>query len=228
MVCVSPRSETRVETLAARFPISVAADNQSVIDAVEHIILAMRPDQTVDAANSLNFRPGQVVVCVAAALKTATVQEAIGPATAVRAMPVLSAAIADSPTCIYPHNDTVAALFRHLGPVHAFEDESAFAAAAVAATYYGWVYALMDAPARWLEANGVSTQTGRALIAQMTRAAANRCLDGHDDLGAMAADIARPGTFTAVGLDVLRERATPEACRDACQSVFDACRERGR
>lgn len=227
-VCLSPRGETRVRALVARFPVIAAADNQSVVDDAENIVLAVRPDQVVDVAGALSFRTGQVVVCVAAALKLASVQEVIGPATAVRAMPVLSAAIADSPTCLYPRNETAAALFAHMGRVHAFDDEEAFAAAAVAATYYGWLYALMDAPARWLERNGVGTETSRALIAQMTRAAANRCLNGRDDMGSLAGEIARPGTFTAIGLDLLRERRMPEACRDACQMVFDACRERQR
>jgi pyrroline-5-carboxylate reductase len=227
-LCLSPRSESRVRDLAARYPLTVAAHNQAVVDNADHIVLAVRPGQLAQVAGALNFRSDQVVVSVAAALNLASVQEAIGPATAVRAMPVLSAAISDSPTCIYPANDSAVRLFQHLGSVHSFDDEAAFATAAVAATYYGWLYALMDASARWLEGNGVATHTSRALIAQMTRAASSRALACGGDMGAMAAEIARPGTLTEIGMDFLSERGALEAWRDACQRVLDACRERER
>jgi len=227
-LCLSPRGESRVRELAARFPVMVGADNQAVVDSADHIILAARPDQIVDVAGVLNFRAGQVVVSVAAALKQTTVQEAVGPGTAVRAMPVLSASIADSPTCVYPANDAAMDLFEHLGPVHAFDDEDTFAVAAVAATYYGWVYALMDTSANWLDCNGLTTDTSRTLIAQMTRAASNRALESGRDMGAMAADIARPGSFTGIGMDLLLERRALDAWSDACQSVLAACRERER
>lgn len=74
----------------------------------------------------------------------------------------------------------------------------------------------------------VRALTGGALISQMTRTAANRCLQRRDDMGEMAAEIARPGTFTAVGPDLLRERGMLQAWSDACQRVFDACRQRER
>lgn len=227
-ICLSPRGESQVRTLAARFPIVVATDNQSVVDSVDHVILAVRPDQVADVANALKFRSGQVIVSVAAGVKHTSLQAVVEPAIAVRAMPVLSAAIADSPTTVYPANAAAVGLFEHLGPVHAFDDEDAFSAAVVAATYYVWVYALMDTCAGWLENNGVATETSRSLIAQMTRAACNQSLDSGFDMGAMAEAIARPGTFTGIGLDLLRERGALQAWSDACQGVLGACRKRER
>lgn len=225
---LSPRGASQIRALAAQFPIAVAPSNQAVVERADHVVLAARPDQLIDMARALEFRSGQVVVSVAAGLKQATVQAAVGPATAVRAMPVLSAAIGDSPTPIFPANATAIALFAHLGPVHAFDDEDAFSVSVVAATYYGWVYALMDTSARWLGRNGVATDTSRALIAQMTGAAAKQSLRGGFDMGAMAEEIARPGTFTGIGMDLLRERGALDAWDDACQRVLDACRERER
>lgn len=225
---LSPRGESQVRALAARFPIVVATDNQSVVDSVDHVILAVRPDQVAGVANALNFRSGQVVVSVAAGITHTSLLAVVEPAVAVRAMPVLSAAIADSPTSVYPANAAAMDLFERLGPVHAFDDEDAFSVAVVAATYYGWVYALMDTCAGWLEHNGVATQTSRALIAQMTRAACNQTLDSGFDMGAMAQEIARPGTFTGIGLDLLRERGALEAWSDACEGVLGACRKRER
>lgn len=225
---LSPRSTSRVRALAERFPVSVAESNQEVVDRAQHVILATRPDQILEAASALRFRPGQVVVSVAAALGRESVQRAVEPARAVRAMPVLSAALGESPTCLYPAEDAVASLFGHLGPVHGFDDEEAFATAAVAASFYVWLYSLMETTAAWLHDNGVALDTGRALVAGMTRAAASRCLDMGGDMERLAQAIARPGTFTRIGMDRLHEREAMRAWCEACQSVLDATRERGR
>lgn len=225
---LSPRGEARVRELAARFPAVVGTDNQEVVDRADHVILAARPDQLVEIAGALRFRSGQVVVSVAAALARSTVQQAVAPGRAVRAMPVLSATVGDSPTCVHPADDTTVGFFEHLGPVHIIDDEDTFAVAAVAASYYVWVYSLMETSAAWLHDNGVDLDTGRALVAQMTRAAANRCLDMGTDMEALAEEIARPDTFTRVGMDRLRESEALQAWSDACQYVLDAKHARGR
>lgn len=223
---LSPRGEARVRELAERFPVAVGRDNQEVADRADHVILAAGPDQIAEVADALRFRPGQVVVSAAAGLARSTVQRAIGAASAVRAMPVLSATVGDSPTCIHPADDRAAGFFEHLGPVHVIDDEDTFDVAAVAATYYVWVYSLMETSAAWLHRNGVCLETSRTLAAQMTRAAANRCLDIGTDMGALAEDIARPGTFTRIGMDRLRKCEALQAWSDACQYVLDAKHER--
>ena len=169
-----------------------------------------------------------IVGSAAAAVGGTDIDGATGPATAVRAMPVLSAAIGDSPTCVYPESAEAIDLFQRLGPVHRFDEEQTFEVAAVAAMYYAWAHALMDVCATWLARNGVATHTCHTLIAQMTRAAAARGLASDRDMAALAAEIARPGTFSALGLDRLHELGALDAWGDACQSVLQACRARGR
>jgi len=88
-LCLSPRSELRVQELAATVPVTVAENNQAVVDSADHVLLAARPKQIVEIAPDLRFRPGQVVVSLAAALPHGRIQQAVRPATAVRAMPVL-------------------------------------------------------------------------------------------------------------------------------------------
>lgn len=225
---LSPRGGPAVRALTARFPVEIGTDNQAVVDSAEHVVLAVRPNQLLDLAAGLRFRASQVVVSVAAAVRLEAIANATGPARVVRAMPVLSASMGDSPTCVYPPEPAASELFERLGPVHPFDDEQTFEAASVAAMYYAWVHALMDVPATWLEANGVAAQTSRTLIAEMTRAAARRCLADGRNMGAMAAEIARPGTFSALGMQLLHDRGALDAWADACRSVLGECRRRGR
>ena len=164
---------------------------------------------------------------MAAAVEHAAIADTLGAGTAVRAMPVLSAAAGDSPTCIYPAEPVATGLFERLGPVHAFDNEREFETAAVAAMYYAWVYALIEVSADWLADNGVAASTGHTLVAQMTRAAAARCLASDQDTATLLAEITPPGSFSAAGLDLLRERRALDAWGDACATVLAACRGRG-
>jgi hypothetical protein len=49
-----------------------------------------------------------------------------------------------------------------------------------------------------------------------------------DDMSAMAAEIARPATFTALGLELLDERGALGTWTEACRRVLGVCRESGR
>lgn len=224
---LSPRNERRVAALRARFPVRVGGDNQEVVDAAGVVVLALRPPDVVQTARALRFEREQVVVSVAAGSPLGPLARAVRPARAVRAMPVLSASLAASPTALHPDDAAARSLLERLGTVHAFAEETRFEAAAVMATYYGWLLALMDEVRGWLAERGVAAATAHVLVAQMTRAAAELCASGADDMGAAARAIARPGSYTALGLEALERRAGLGAWRGACDAVLEATRRAG-
>jgi pyrroline-5-carboxylate reductase len=127
-LCLSPCSELRARALTATFPVTVAENNQAVVDSADHVVLAARPKVIAEIARDLRFRPGQVIVS----------------------------------------------------------------------------------------------------IARMTRAAASQRMRSGDDMSAMAAEIARPATFTALGLELLDERGALGTWTEACRRVLGVCRESGR
>ena len=221
---VSPRGAALVRELATRYPLTVAASNQTVVDDSETVILAVRPTQMLALADELNFRQGQVVISVAAGVSFESLDRCVKPATLVRSMPVISAAFGESPTCIFPHEPKAIEFFSLLGAVHSYATEREFEVAMVMATYYGWVFALMAETSDWLKQHGLEEVSSEVLVAQMTRAAAGLSLNSTDPLRDITSAIARPGSFSLLGLESLMGDGALQSWRTACTRVLDKTR----
>src|SRR5258706_12591590 len=62
-ILLSPRSAAMAAALAARFPsVTVAADNQAVIDGCDRLVLAVRPQVAAAVLDGLHFRPDQPIL----------------------------------------------------------------------------------------------------------------------------------------------------------------------
>lgn len=220
-IVLSPRNASTAERLEKRFKATVAGSNQEVADSCDLVVLATPPGDILDAAGGVTWRDGQVVVSVAAGVTLTELAKAVGPAVAVRAMPITAAMIGESSTVIHPDNAPAQALFSRFGLLHAVDDEKSFEAASVVATYYGWVYGIMDEMTRWIEAGGVPEWMASDLVAQTTRGAAGMVLaETATDAGGLMDALARPGSYTAHGLDVLREHGSFEAIKAASDAVL--------
>jgi pyrroline-5-carboxylate reductase len=222
---LSPRSSERAEALAKRFSLEIATDNQSVVDRSDLVILSVPTDQAVKVASALNFDERQVVVCVAAGLKREPLAKAASPAKTVRAMPPTSASVRESATALYPGDDRAERTLGLVGTVHVFDDEGAFEVASITAVYYGWVFALMGEISGWLESKGIEDKEAKNLVAQMTRGACAMCVEGGKDMAREDRVIGRRGTYTGMGLDLLRRMDAFSAWSETLDAVLEAsCR----
>jgi len=226
-ILLSPRGAGTAARLAERFGAKVGGDNQAVANACALVLLATPPNVALAAARAIRWRAEQIVVSVCAGVPLAPLAEAVRPARAVRAMPITAAAQGESPTPIFPRDPAAEALFARLGPVHPLDDEDAFEAAATIATYYGWVFAIIDEATRWAEDAGLPAETARLLVTETTRAAAGMVARRQGESAATLAEtIAKPGSFTGHGLDLLRERGALDTFRAALDAVRARLRKR--
>lgn len=225
-IVLSPRNADKSRTLAGQFGTRVAAGNAQVVEAADTVILATRPAQAVPAATGLPWRAGQTLICVAAGIPLEALAAVAGPATVVRAMPISSAAIGESPTSLYPDDNAARRLFERLGPVHALPDETSFEAASVLGAFYGWVYAMLAEVTAWTEGHGVPSQTARDLVAQTARGASGMILGRpNETLAAMLDTLCTPGGITSRGLEVLEEKEAISAWGAACRAALERTRE---
>ena len=157
-IAVSPRSRDRAETLAAAIPsVSVAADNQSAVDASDIVFLAIRPQIAVEVISALRFHSGQVIISLVAGMAIETVKSIVPPGIPViRAIPLPSVEACACATPVMPPHADATTIFNALGSAISVTDEAQFdgyvAGSAVMATYFGIVKAAAD----WMVANGVA------------------------------------------------------------------------
>lgn len=221
-ILLSPRNAAMSAKLAAEQDCETAPDNESLVARSDILILATRPAHAVAAATGLPWREGQTVVSVVAGLEVAALQLAVAPAKLVRTMPITCCAIGESPTVIYPEDETTRDLFKGLGAVLAVPDEASFTTASVFGAYYGWVFALIEASARWAAEVGLDPALARDLVSQTVKGAAAMSLARpQQPMAEIIAGLATEGSITKHGLDRLNEAGALDPWQSACQAVYD-------
>ena len=168
-IIVSPRSEkiaARLATLSAQ--VTVAADNQHVVDAADMLFLAVRPNVAEEVIRALRFRPGQQVVSLIATIDHAALRSLIGvPVDLVRAVPLPFVATGSGVTTIFPPDPAVEAFFSTLGTAVACETIEEYDLLATASALMGSYFGIMDHAVGWLTARGMPETSARAYLASL-------------------------------------------------------------
>src|ERR1044072_9304930 len=107
---VSPRNAEIAARLAAEFDgVTVAADNQMVVDHSNIVVLAIRPQIAEDIIRGLRFRDGQSIVSVVATLERQSLLDWIGAdVDLVQAVPLPFVADRQGVTTLYPPSPEIA------------------------------------------------------------------------------------------------------------------------
>lgn len=192
---LSPRNADTAAKLAAEFAaVSVAPDNQAVIDRSEIIVLAIRPQIAQAVTTALSFRPGQSVISVVAATERQTLQNWIGTEVhLVQAIPLPFVEERLGVTALYPPDPDAKALFDILGTalecVTRHEYNRLAAVSALMSTYFG----IMEIATEWLQGQGVERSQGQAYLAPLFHSLASRANTGIVPFAALSREFATPG-----------------------------------
>jgi pyrroline-5-carboxylate reductase len=220
-IYLSPRNQKVSKTLAKKFEVNVASNNQEVVNNAHLLILSTQPKDVIDVGKSLKFRREHTVVSVAAGVLLDTLKPVVTPATTVRALPLSCAAINKSPTLIYPDHSQVHSLFSLLGDVHLVPNESLFTHASVISAFYGWIFALAIEVIEWLIRTGISSQTAKKLVLETIEGMAAISLTQENcDLNDMLRTLATPRGITELGLNKLNEKKAIASWNDALEAVL--------
>ncbi|HZQ43139.1 MAG TPA: pyrroline-5-carboxylate reductase [Acidobacteriaceae bacterium] len=86
--------ELRAEALSKQFGLAVTTDNRRAVEGADIVLLAVKPTQVIQLVREVSpsLKPGALVISIAASVKTAAIEEALGgaggaEAAVIRAMP---------------------------------------------------------------------------------------------------------------------------------------------
>lgn len=218
-VLLSPRNRATAALLASQYGCEVKQSNQAVVDNSDCVFIATRPADCLSALAELDFRPGQLLVSVVAGIEIATLRSVLPDGLEIaRAMPVSSAEAGASPTLVYPDNALVREFFDHCGNAIPVDDENWFTEGSVLACVYCWFFSLFETLIQATEGPSLPRSLSAELVMGMARGAASLALAKSDSSpGEIAAGIATDGTYSKLGLDLLRQRKALEPWREACE-----------
>ncbi|MEM7323261.1 MAG: NAD(P)-binding domain-containing protein [Actinomycetota bacterium] len=210
-IWLSPRGRGR--SLAAEHGVELAADNTELVERSSLVVLAVRPNDAVNAVRGLPWRADHVVASACAGVGREQLIPEVGPARVVRIMPITAAEQGASPTLVHPLEPEVRATLQPfldaIGTTIALDTEDQFEAATVSAAVYGWVQSLIKAGAEWGADNGLDPATARRLTARTFVAAGLMQADDTLPMETVLAGLRTPGGITEAGLEHLDRANVP-------------------
>ena len=220
---LSPRNRERSQLLARKFESDVHENNQAVVEACDGVIISTRPENYQEALAGLEFKSDQILISVVAGVEIKTLRAVIGPENEIiRAMPVNCAEAGASPTIIYPHSDVVSKLFNYCGQAITVPNESTFAQGSVLACVYTWYFELFEQLIISTAGEKLPRELASELVLGMAKGAASLALqDKSRTPGEMAEFIATEGTYSKLGLDLLKDRDAFKPWQNACQLLIN-------
>lgn len=223
-IVLSPRSTAVSARLASEFDsVTVASDNQGVVDACDVLVLAV-PPSAVAMLGELDIPEHVVLLSVIAGVSHDELRTYLtGPVTIVRAIPMPSTASRTCVTAVLPGHPVASALFDRLGGAVAVDTDEAFGAFAAASATMASHMLMIATIGAWVAEHGVDRAGADAYVrglfvgAGHTLATTDKPLDAlvtaHETVGGLNEQL-RTGWF---------EQAVPDL-RAGLDGIYDRVR----
>jgi pyrroline-5-carboxylate reductase len=217
-IVLAPRGAS-VRDFAAAHGCAVASDLQDLAEKCGTILISVRSDQIVPLLSGVAWREGQLLISACAGVSIARMRQAAPQAAFVRTLPLMTAAVAASPTAMHPRSERAQAIFEALGSVHVFDDEATFDIMSSTAVLFTIGHAMVGWTSDWARRNGVDPDTAQTYAAAMLEAAGCALRTDRRRLTpARLGEMATPGGLAEAALKLLNARDVPESlalCYDA-------------
>ena len=221
-ILLSPRNADIAAELAASYPdVTVAPDNQSVLDDCDIAMLAVRPQIAGDVLPVLEFRPEHVVISLMATISLEQVAAFAAPARRiVKALPMPMVARRIAPTIVYPPDQVAAEIFGRLGKVIPVADAAEFDALSVVTATFATYFKHLDTIAKWVSAQGVAEDKVRDYVAGIYTALAHAPEAApHSDFSELAQEYATRGGINEQVVRELSDKGVFEAFAESLDNV---------
>lgn len=226
-IVVSPRNATRANELAQRFStVTVARDNQDVVDSSDVVCLGVRPQDAQAALAALRFRPTQTVISFISTFSMDDIARLVHPCeTVFRVVPLPPIARLLGPIAVYPAAGIIEEVFGDLGDLVMVADENELQTLWSATSMMASYFQLQDSAASWLVSQHVAPERARMFVASMFHALADTGMRELDtDFGQLAVDHATPGGLNEQLLRELKSVGSFDAVKDGLALILKRMR----
>jgi pyrroline-5-carboxylate reductase len=227
----------RREELAARYDIHTGADNAELVNAVDVVVLAVKPQMLHDVCQNIaaavqGSKP--LVVSVAAGIRAADIDRWLGGDNAiVRTMPNTPALVKSGATALYANNrvsddqhELAEAIMRAVGLTLWVEDEAQMdAVTAVSGSGPAYFFLLIELLQQGGIKLGLPEKSARLLALQTAFGAAKMALESADDCAELRARVTSPGGTTERAISILQDGDIAELMEKALTGARDRATE---
>lgn len=207
-IVVSPRNKERAHMLHEKYPdmVSIAADNQEVIDRSDWIFVALLTDKAEEILKDLKIGPEKHFINLVATLSLKRIEEMFGQREIlVDVVPLTVAANRFGPIVIYPNIPRVNELMSYVGDPVPVETPKQMAILRSTTGLMSAYYMLLTVIIQWCEKNGLDEPSARAYITGFTEALSKKAATWDGDLEDLAREMT-PGGLNWMALTHLEKK----------------------
>jgi pyrroline-5-carboxylate reductase len=236
-VQASRRSEVALAYLRESYGIDTTTDNCALVRDSDIIILAIKPQAMVDvlASTARCYRPGQVVISIAAGISTRFIEDHVGnDIPVIRVMPNTPALVGEamSPYCLGRHGSAAQALvasqiFSAVGVTVQVEEAMMDSITALSGTGPAYLFYLLEGLMEAGCAMGLPEYLSRALVRQTAYGAAKLVVETARTPRQLRAQVTSPQGTTHAAMTHLESLKFLDQLRDAVFAARDRARELG-
>ena len=195
-IVVSPRNKEKAAALHEKYPdiVSVAADNQEVVDRSDWVFAALLPSAAEEIIKPLVFPPEKKFINLVATLSLKRAEELIGPREIIAdVVPLTFAANRFGPVVVYPPVPEVVELMSHVGMPVPVDDAEKIAILRTTTSVMSAYYMLLTVLVDWCTGNGLDEPTARKYITSFTEAMSRKAADWDGSLESLAREMTPGG-----------------------------------
>lgn len=206
-IVVSPRNKEKAEALHNKYPdiVSIAADNQEVIDRSDWVFAALLPQAAEEIIGQLSFPEEKHFINLVMTLSTKRAEELIGKRRIIAdVVPLTFAANGFGPVVIYPPIPEVGELMAHVGAPVMVDTPKQIAILRSTTGLMSAYYMLLTVIIGWCQENGLDEPSARKYITSFTEAMSKKAASWDGPLEELAREMT-PGGINWMALTHLEE-----------------------
>ena len=227
-------AEDALDRLSVETGVSTFTDNNQAIAGAHVVVLAVKPQVMAAVLESLDPRPGQLVISIAAGIPISTLAKGLPlNQPVVRCMPNTPALVSEGMSALYASSDvtesmrsSAARILSAVGDTVWVDSEDALdAVTAVSGSGPAYFFYLMEHMIRAGEQLGLSNALATQLTLQTAVGAAKLAAQSSDAPAQLRANVTSPGGTTQAALAIFDEAATADVIVRALQGASDRSAE---
>jgi len=233
-----PNADQR-QALQNDFGIQTHADNQSLLEHSEVIVLAVKPQILKGVCTSLDARADCLYLSIAAGIPTASISRWLDakadakPLAIIRAMPNTPALLQTSATALYANasasaaqRESAEAIMRAVGLALWVDDETQMdAVTALSGSGPAYYFLFMEAMIEAAKAMGLDEKTARLLTVETAFGAAKMALEIDEQPASLRQKVTSPGGTTERAINAFEQGGIGKLVNTALSAARDRARE---
>lgn len=235
-IYVSDLDSAQLASIKSDFQVNTVDTNQAVVDAVDVIVLAVKPQVMKKVITGLNAgsTAGKLLVTIAAGIRTTAISNWLQCECAVvRTMPNTPALVRSgatgmyaNPVCNESQREIAESILRAVGLTLWVEDENQLdAITALSGSGPAYLFLVMEAMEQAGIQLGLAKNTARLLAVQTAFGASKLALEIEEDPATLRERVTSPGGTTEQAIKVLQEQQLVKIFEQAMTAARDRATE---